>query len=558
MKKKSVVTAVLATAVLGTSLVSATPSFAAEEKVAFNQEYKTPSFIGEKWVAPKGLDKKQTVIAFLDAKKGEFKIKNAADSFKVKSETADKATKSTHFRLQQQVNGVPVFGADSAVSVDAEGNVNSFFGQVVPEEILADAATEAKVSGKEALKIASKAIAKEVGKLGKLDKEKAELFVYAVDGKATLAYVTEVSFLDPAPGRYITVVDAVSGKILEQENLIHDDKYDKQGAKVATGYTTVESIKDEAAVADAVAANATGSGYGILGNYQTFEVTLSGSTYYLRGTSRGLGTETLNANNGTSRLYYVTSTSTTFSDAAAVDAEAYAERVYDYYKNNFGRNSVDNAGQQLLSVVHYSRKYNNAFWNGTYMVYGDGDGSVFRPLSAGLDVIAHEMTHGVTEHSANLVYQNESGALNESISDIFGAMVDRDDWLMGEDVYTPATPGDALRSISNPAAYGDPDHYSKRYTGTEDNGGVHTNSGINNKAAYLLSDGGTHYGVTVTGIGREATEKIYYRALTLYLTSSSNYAAMRQAAIQAATDLYGATSTQVNSVKQAYSAVGVN
>ncbi|WP_139491813.1 M4 family metallopeptidase [Brevibacillus dissolubilis] len=553
MNKKAVASSVIATVVLGTSLVSATPSFAAEEKVTLNKEFSTPSFIGEKWVAPKGLDKKQTVIAFLEAKKGDFKIKNASESFKVKSEVSDKETKSTHFRLQQQVNGVPVFGADQAVSVDAEGNVDSYFGQVVPEEVLADVATEAKLSKKEALKIATKAVSKEVGKLGKLNKEEANLFVYTVDGKATLAYVTEVSFLDPAPGRYQTVVDAVSGKVLSQENLIHDDKYDKQGAKLTVGKEAVE-----AAVEGAVAPEATGTGYGTLGNYQTFEVTLSGSYYYLRGLSRGQGVETYTAKNGTSSIYYITSTTTSFTDKAAVDAHAYAEDVYDYYKNTHGRNSYDNAGAKLNSIVHYGSNYNNAFWDGTYMVYGDGDGTTFRTFSAALDVIAHELTHAVTERTAGLVYQNESGALNESISDIFGAMVDRADWLMGEDIYTPATAGDALRSLSNPAAYGDPDHYSKRYTGTQDNGGVHTNSGINNKAAYLLSDGGTHYGVTVTGIGRAATEKIYYRALTLYMTSSTNFSGMRNAAIKAATDLYGATSTQVNSVKQAYSAVGVN
>lgn len=149
------------------------------------------------------------------------------------------------------------------------------------------------------------------------------------------------------------------------------------------------------------------------------------------------------------------------------------------------------------------------------MMYGDGDGTTFIPLSAGLDVIGHELTHAVTEHTANLVYKNESGALNESLSDIMGVMVEKKSWDLGADIYTPGKPGDALRSLKDPASIpnplkpgeGYPDHYNKRYTGTADNGGVHINSSINNKAAYLVSEGGEHYGVKVTGVGREATEK---------------------------------------------------
>ena len=133
------------------------------------------------------------------------------------------------------------------------------------------------------------------------------------------------------------------------------------------------------------------------------------------------------------------------------------------------------------------------------MTYGDGDGVTFIPLSQDADVVAHELTHGVTERTSNLIYQNESGALNEAWSDIFGAMVDRqegatgaDIWLLGEDIYTPGTPGDALRNMADPAVFGDRDYYPDRYTGTADHGGVHSNSGIANLAFKLLVTGGTH------------------------------------------------------------------
>ena len=212
-----------------------------------------------------------------------------------------------------------------------------------------------------------------------------------------------------------------------------------------------------------------------------------------------------------------------------VDAHYGATATYDYYKNTHGRNSYDGNNATITSTVHYSSNYNNAFWNGSQMVYGDGDGSTFIALVA-LDIVAHELTHAVTERTANLVYEKEPGALNESVSDIFGIMVDRDDWLIGEDSYTPGTSGDALRHLDDPTLGGQPDHYDDRlYPGSctpsqyNDYCGVHSNSGIPNKAAYLMIQGGTHGGVTVTGVGRAAVEDIWYRALTTYVTSQTNF-----------------------------------
>ncbi|MED5043444.1 M4 family metallopeptidase, partial [Geobacillus stearothermophilus] len=288
--------------------------------------------------------------------------------------------------------------------------------------------------------------------------------------------------------------------------------------------------------------------------------------YYLQDNTRGSGIFTYDGRNRTvlpGSLW--TDGDNQFSasyDAAAVDAHYYAGVVYDYYKNVHGRLSYDGSNAAIRSTVHYGRGYNNAFWNGSQMVYGDGDGQTFLPFSGGIDVVGHELTHAVTDYTAGLVYQNESGAINEAMSDIFGTLVEfyanrNPDWEIGEDIYTPGIAGDALRSMSDPAKYGDPDHYSKRYTGTQDNGGVHTNSGIINKAAYLLSQGGVHYGVSVTGIGRDKMGKIFYRALVYYLTPTSNFSQLRAACVQAAADLYGSTSQEVNSVKQAFNAVGV-
>ena len=385
-----------------------------------------------------------------------------------------------------------------------------------------------------------------MGKVKNYDGVKKDLFVYEKDGNYYLAYLVKASISKPAPGYWHYFVDATNGNVIEK-------------------YNAVDHI--------------TGFGYGVLGARQSFEIAQDEKTgqFNLFDGKRGQGIHTFDAENMDENLFNlfsqwlgytgeeVESKSKFFEDKAAVDAHVNAGKVYDYYKKTFNRNSFDDKGAKLISSVHVGESWNNAAWNGVQMMYGDGDGTTFIPLSAGLDVIGHELTHAVTEHTANLVYKNESGALNESLSDIMGVMVEKKSWDLGADIYTPGKPGDALRSLKDPASIpnplkpgeGYPDHYNKRYTGTADNGGVHINSSINNKAAYLVSDGGEHYGVKVTGVGREATEKIYYRALTKYLTANSDFKMMRQAALQSAEDLYGKDSKAVQAVTKAYDAVGV-
>ncbi len=284
---------------------------------------------------------------------------------------------------------------------------------------------------------------------------------------------------------------------------------------------------------------------------------------------RAKSRKTYSANNGTSLPGSLLCTDgQSCGDSAAQDAHDFAGATYDYYSAKFGRDSLDDAGFQLKSTVHYDSNYNNAFWNSSQMVYGDGDGTTFSPLSGALDVVAHELTHGVTEFESGLVYQNESGALNEALSDIFSAAVEvyvvgsinSNTWKLGEDIYTPGTSGDALRYMDDPTADGQSyDYYPERYTGSADNGGVHLNSGIANLAFVLLVEGGTHpqgkTSIDVPALGMSKAEQIFYRAQTTYLTSSSNFQAARNATTQAASDLYG--STEVDAVDDAWCAVGV-
>ncbi len=277
---------------------------------------------------------------------------------------------------------------------------------------------------------------------------------------------------------------------------------------------------------------------------------------------------TYDCNQGTSCGSLASSSSNTINtgDNAIDSAHNFAIATYDYYDVNHGRDSIDDAGMTMRSRVHYSVNYNNAFWDGVQMTYGDGDGVVFVPLSQDADVVAHELTHGVTSSESNLVYSNESGALNEALSDIFGALVDRqegatgsDIWLVGEDIYTPGTPNDGLRDMAYPSSVGDYDYYPTRYTGNSDNGGVHWNSGIANLAFKLLVTGGSHpAGVTsnnVPGIGFDKAADIFYYANTSCLSRNSNFEAARNCTAQGAANLYGAT--EEAAVHEAWDAVGV-
>jgi len=260
------------------------------------------------------------------------------------------------------------------------------------------------------------------------------------------------------------------------------------------------------------------------------------------------------------------------SDAVVNQAHTNAGITYDYYAARHGRDSFDNAGATIISTVHYSRNYVNAFWNGTQMVYGDGDGSTSTALTV-LDVVGHELTHAVTERSSNLVYANESGALNEAMSDIFGASIEafRDGavsantWKVGEECWTPGVEGDALRFMNDPAAAGDFDYYPTRYTGTSDNGGVHWNSGIANLAFFLMVSGGSHPRAQTAnvvpaldaniGTSLEMASAIFYRANTTCLTPGATFSDARDCTQRAASELFG--SSALTSVSEAWIAVGV-
>jgi thermolysin len=284
-----------------------------------------------------------------------------------------------------------------------------------------------------------------------------------------------------------------------------------------------------------------------------------------------------------------------WTDGSVDDAHVYAGWTYDYYFKRFGRHGLDNNNIRMRSLANPVRRLDlttyfnqfpdfflNAFYAGSgVMVYGVGlppgftvDSPVGRQswdfTSGALDVVAHELTHGVTEFTSNLIYRNESGALNEAFSDMMGTSVEffyqppgggplTADYLIGEDVVRPG----GLRSLASPSQFGDPDNYSRRLLGADDNGFVHSNSLIAGHAFYLTIEGGTNLtsGLMVRGVGgnnREQVEKVFYRAFTQLLPSNATFALARAATIQAARDLYGAGSDVERALTEAWTAVGVN
>jgi Zn-dependent metalloprotease len=253
-------------------------------------------------------------------------------------------------------------------------------------------------------------------------------------------------------------------------------------------------------------------------------------------------------------------------DPAVNEAYDYSGTTYDFYKKLFNRNSLDDKGMTLISSVHLGQSYNNAFWNGEQMAYGDGDGVIFIRFTKSIDVVGHELTHGVVSHTCDLEYRNESGALNEHFADVFGSLVKqwkrkhtaaKADWLIGPDIMGPGTKAKSLRTFKEGKAYENdsvlgtdpqPKHLSNKYTGTADSGGVHINSGIPNHAFFLVA----------TALGGNAWERpgqIWYKTM-LALNQTSSFTDMVQMTTQTAGGLFGAGSTEEKAVTKAWQTVG--
>lgn len=357
-----------------------------------------------------------------------------------------------------------------------------------------------------------------------------------------LAYKFDIYAEQPLSRDYV-YIDAHTGEVLHQDAII------KHAAANATCHTKYSGIK-------------------------TLITDSHSGTYRLRDYTRGSGIVTLNLQGSKDYNIAVDFTDSdniwkewnnAAQDDAALDAHYGAQATYDYFLEKHNRNSYDNEGSILYSYIHYGTDFENAFWDGSRMTYGDGK-EHFTALTS-LDIAAHEIGHGVCSSTAALIYSYESGALNEGFSDIWAACVehhtepDKSTWLIGEDMMLQ---GLALRSMSNPKSINQPDTYGGTYwhTSSDDNGGVHTNSGVLNYWFYLLVNGGSGSNdnddaYTLSGIGMDAAAQIAYRTETVYLSQNSNYSSARIFSIQAAEDLFGACSEEVIAVANAWYAVGI-
>ncbi|HVE57911.1 MAG TPA: M4 family metallopeptidase [Pyrinomonadaceae bacterium] len=498
---------------------------------------------------------KQISLDILRGRAAQRAIGNV-DEFQVQKVEIDDL-KMAHTRVRQSFGGVPVWEGEAIVHLKQDGSLST-----VTDDLKESVAvnTQPNLSDKEAINLVLDSYR---GRAKLTEDPTADLWIYRGEDRDHLVYRVTTPRVDGS-----------------RETSVPVTFIDAQTGEKVFGYDNLQ----------------TGTGSSLYSGTVSINTSSVGSTFYMEDLTRKQGTFNMNSTGNESTGTGGTQSRYTDTDdvwnttiqRAGVDAHYGAAKTFDYYLNVHGRNGIDGSGGPgtttsaatgvglIVSRVHFgsSGRYNNAFWYNNQMSYGDGDGTTFSPLTT-IDICGHEMTHGVTERTANLTYSGESGALNESMSDVMGAMVElysdggtvtADTWKIGEDAYTPGTSGDALRRMDNPNSVGDPDHYSLRlYQGactpssSNDNCGVHTNSSITNHAYYLIANGGTNRvsGISVSGIGTTDAARIWYRALTSYMTSSTNFSGARTATLNAATAIFGSTSTQYNSVAQGWCAVGV-
>ena len=524
------------------------------KNILWNREAGTPRFIEIQ--APK-LQKNSTVTAagkelaakrFLINNKSLLRITNPQNEFSLHSSLQDNLG-MTHLKYMQTYYGIEVWGKEVIVHLDGQGNVVSLNGSYEPtpstiidvngnlDQSMAIENATSDLQAKNGIETLPSKFQNIFGYKGPIAKK---IIWYDENNLGHLVWNVEIR--SGLAHDWIYFIDAGSGAVLNRYNAVCSD-----GTKTA-------SAPD------------------LNGVHRTFGTYQVGSSYYMMDASQPMfdaagstipdnphgAIAALDLRNSditaSAQIYYVTSSNNQWSDASSVSAHYNAMITYQYYLNTYNRKSIDDKNMTINSIIHVTengKPMDNAFWNGNVMCYGDGNVS-FKPLAGGLDVAAHEMTHGVTQYSANLEYQNQSGALNESWSDVFGALVDTLNWTMGELIIKDhnSFPTGALRDLKDPHNGGTPGSASwQPATMSEfqqlsndqngDNGGVHVNSGIPNHAFYFAA----------TSIGRPKAGQIWYRALTVYLTRTSQFIDARIATEKAATDLYGASSNELQAVK---------
>lgn len=495
----------------------------------------------------------QAAREFLDEHHTLFGITDTKRDLNLITKHQDQAGNAT-VAMQQLYRGIPVYGATARVQFGADRSVNrvaSKFQQKIDVDTIPK--INADTAGKKAVTDAGS---------GSVDPlTPPQLCIIKIKKSWHLAWDMQV--VGPKDGppvltRYF--ISAKNGDVLEKYNDLHTfPNTTGQGSGYYSGKGSINTFRD-------------GSTYKLIDNTRvpsggpSIQVCDCDGTWSFPSDSN-VSQDANNNWNATS------TTSRKDHQGPEVDVLRYFGQVVDYYRNTHSWNSFDNQGSTVKVGVHYGNNYNNAFWlpSDKFMCFGDGDDSLFDYLTPN-DVVAHEFTHGVTQHTAKLDYRNQSGGLNESFSDIFAIMVDRKDFDIGEDCTTPDEAGDALRDMSNPsssrALSPQPNHTVKALdttkTGYFDGQDPHQASGFVNYAAYLMIHGGTHpnSGISVNPIGHEKAEKIFFHALSIGLLGNNDatFLECREACLNAVNMLYRRDTDYLmtlDSVKNAFTAVGI-
>ena len=474
--------------------------------------------------------------SFHEQAKQKTKLSNPKQELIIINQDSDELG-ITHVKSQQYFKDVKVYGAESYLHIGSQKDI--FTGYIYPIDDNLD--VNPSLSKESVIRIVesdlnSKTIVKSLSAREKEFLEykspDAELVIF----ENILAY--EVCIRPNFIEEWKYFVNAQNGNVLHYFNNTKSD-----GPTTATAYDLNNVLR-------------------------TIDVYFESGKYYLADFSQEMYNATnqegviftYDANNtDMANVSIASSPNNTWNNRAAISAHSNASVAYKYFRKTFNRNSINNKGGNIIAIVNLSDEmgngFDNAYWNGKYIAFGNG-GEYFKNLAGGLDVVAHELGHGVIQNTANLEYYGQSGAINETFADIFGAMVDRDDWLIGEDITKSSySPSGTMRDMSDPHnkgnslndSYWQPNHLSEMYIGENDDGGVHTNSGIGNYAYYLYA----------TAITKEKAEQVFYRALVNYLTSKSQFIDLRIAVVQSAKDLYGDNSSEVIEAVNAFEAVGI-
>ncbi|HCL4445370.1 peptidase M4 [Clostridium botulinum] len=461
----------------------------------------------------------------------------------------------THYHTIYEVEGIPVYYGRIVFTTEKDSTVSSINGGVDISFENENWKNKIKLSKSDAI-----AKAKNNIKYEELHDSKADLYLYKFEGKPYVVYLVD---LVTDTGNWNVFVNAGDGSIVNKFNNTPTLTNTKDKKLTSTKKTNTKANN----VVDVQGDTIKGKGKSSLNGIVDIDLTYKDGKYYLKNSNKNIYVYDINnkyigytKSDLLRASSLVENNSNEFIDdkhIIAVDTYINLGKTYDYYKDKFNRNSIDNKGMKVEAFVDYNA-VGDAAWSEEFnsMFFGNGDGKNFTHMSRSLDIVGHEFSHGVTHKESNLKYENESGALNESFSDIMGVAIKGKNFKIGEDSWTPDIEGDAIRDMQDPSKGYQPAHM-KDYRSMDiryDNGGVHVNSGIINHAAYLIADGIEKLGVENS---KDIMAKLFYTANCYEWDETTNFSKCRNDLIKVTKNLYGENSKYVQIVENAFDKVGI-